>query len=51
MLSGKIALVTGGARGIGAACSRVLANEGAKVVVADLKADSCNATLKVCFSS
>ena len=48
MLSGKIALVTGGARGIGAACSRVLANEGAKVVVADLKADSCDATLKVC---
>ena len=47
MLSGKIALVTGGARGIGAACSRVLASEGAKVVVADLKADSCNATLKV----
>ena len=47
MLSGKIALVTGGARGIGAACSRVLASEGAKVVVADLKADSCDATLKV----
>ena len=49
MLSGKIALVTGGARGIGAACSRVLASEGAKVVVADLKADSCDATLKVCY--
>ena len=51
MLSGKIALVTGGARGIGAACSRVLASEGAKVVVADLKADSCDATLKVCHFS
>ena len=48
MLSGRIALVTGGARGIGAACSKILSNEGAKVIVADLKAESCDATLKVC---
>jgi len=32
----KIAFVTGGASGIGAACARTLAREGAKVVVTDL---------------
>lgn len=35
-LKGKIALVTGGGAGIGAACSRELASRGAIVVVADL---------------
>src|SRR5581483_3383697 len=55
-LSGKVALVTGGSRGIGAASARALANEGADVaisyvaspdkaeaVVADLKAKGVNA--------
>src|SRR5271169_1049327 len=32
----KIALVTGGASGIGAACAETLAREGAKVVVTDI---------------
>jgi NAD(P)-dependent dehydrogenase (short-subunit alcohol dehydrogenase family) len=33
---GKVAIVTGGASGIGAACAVTLAREGAKVVVTDL---------------
>src|ERR1700730_3910108 len=32
----KVAIVTGGASGIGAACAATLAREGAKVVVTDL---------------
>lgn len=35
-LSGRTALVTGGASGIGAACARALASAGARVTVADL---------------
>src|SRR5262245_46947540 len=35
-VEGKVAIVTGGACGIGAACARTLAREGAKVVVTDL---------------
>ena len=37
-LAGKVAVVTGAARGIGAAIARVLARDGASVVVADLPA-------------
>src|SRR5438128_81637 len=32
----KVAIVTGGASGIGAACADLLAREGAKVVITDL---------------
>jgi NAD(P)-dependent dehydrogenase (short-subunit alcohol dehydrogenase family) len=35
-VEGKVAIVTGGASGIGAACAVTLAREGAKVVVTDL---------------
>lgn len=37
LLKGRIAFVTGGAGGIGAATARAFADEGAKVAVADLK--------------
>lgn len=34
---GKVAIVTGGARGIGEGCARVLAQEGSQVVLADIR--------------
>ncbi len=38
-VAGKVALVTGGASGLGAADARLLAAEGASVVITDLQAD------------
>ena len=38
-LEGKVAIVTGGARGMGAAEARLLAREGAKVTIADVLED------------
>ncbi len=38
-MAGRTVIVTGGARGIGAACARRLVAEGANVVIADLLAD------------
>src|ERR1700733_5049353 len=43
-LTGKIAIVAGGATGIGAATAERLASEGAAVMVADIKADLAEAT-------
>ena len=43
-LEGKIAVVTGGARGIGAACARRFAAEGAAVVIGDILEEQGEAT-------
>ena len=37
-LESKVALISGGARGMGAVEARMFANEGAKVVIADMLA-------------
>ncbi len=47
MLSGRLAWVTGGGRGIGQSVSQILAREGARVVVSDLSIESCQETLQV----
>ncbi len=38
-LKGKVAVVTGAARGLGRACAQCMAAEGAKVVVSDINSD------------
>ncbi len=43
-LAGKVAIVTGGGRGLGAGYCRALAAEGASVVVADLNQDTSQTT-------
>ena len=44
-LNGKVAIVTGAARGIGQSIAVKLASEGAKVAVVDLKAEWCSETV------
>jgi len=45
-LSGRVALITGSWRGTGAGVARVLASEGATVLVHGLEAGACEATLE-----
>ena len=45
-LDGRVAVVTGGGQGIGAACAQALGEAGAKVVVAEMMPDRVNAIVQ-----
>ena len=44
-LDGQVAIVTGGAQGIGGSCARRLAAEGAQVLIADIDAATAGANV------
>ena len=45
-LAGKFCLITGAGRGIGAACAKIMASQGAKVMVSDIDGDQAAATAR-----
>jgi len=45
-LGGKVAIITGGGQGIGRVIVHTMAQEGAKVVIADINADSADKVVK-----
>jgi 3-oxoacyl-[acyl-carrier protein] reductase len=51
VLNGKVAIVTGAARGIGQKIAVKLASEGAKVAVIDLKAEWCSETVEAAVAA
>jgi 3-oxoacyl-[acyl-carrier protein] reductase len=48
MLAGQVAIITGSGQGIGAETARLFANEGAKVVVADVDESMLLSTNSIC---
>lgn len=50
-LEGKIAIVTGGAQGIGGATAKIMASRGATVVISDIDAEKAEAAAKECGGS